>query len=318
MDLNLRAGQANTVMGTMGPIEQQLANLDRQEVYLPRLNQSMLSPINSSGSTTVTVKPDDAPGLTPEQRQRLTINVPAGQAIGHDGLPMADGQIGISTVPPELVRDMLPPGLLQHTFDITIQAPGVDRFTTPVPMTFPNLMDAAPGSKLNFLSFDHTTGRLVIEGTATVSADGRTVSTDPDTGITHPGWHGLVPPGSLNGMACANNSTDAGTVPVRPVPVTRGLEDRFFFTDNVQFVLGFGNRASSLNPFFSVCDPINQRATPLVVELKVDGPVSSFLDGLSSQTFELLLGRPRISKSLPRTCCRNCKLSRLINSLALP
>ena len=55
--------------------------------------------------------------------------------------------------------------------------------------------NAPPGTKLNFLSFDHTTGRLVIEGTATVSADGLSVHTDPGTGITHPGWHGLTPPG---------------------------------------------------------------------------------------------------------------------------
>lgn len=62
-------------------------------------------------------------------------------------------------------------------------------------MTFPNVFNADPGTKLNFLSFDHTTGRLVIEGTATVSADGLTVTTDPDTGITHPGWHGVTPSG---------------------------------------------------------------------------------------------------------------------------
>ena len=45
---------------------------------------------------------------------------------------MINGQVGISTVPPELVRDMLPPGVLQHTFDITIQAPGVAAFNTPL------------------------------------------------------------------------------------------------------------------------------------------------------------------------------------------
>ena len=38
------------------------------------------------------------------------------------------------------------------------------------------LKSGPPGTKLNFLSFDHTTGRLVIEGTATVSADGKYVT----------------------------------------------------------------------------------------------------------------------------------------------
>jgi hypothetical protein len=36
----------------------------------------------------------------------------------------------------------------------------------------------------------------VIDGTATVSVDGKSATTDPGTGITHPGWHGLTPPGT--------------------------------------------------------------------------------------------------------------------------
>src|SRR5262245_64834121 len=102
---------------------------------------------------------------------------------------------------------MLPPGVLQHTFDITVQAPGIETFSTPAPMTFPNMFNAPPGSQLNFLSFDHTTGRLVIEGTATVSADGATERKDPGTGITHPGSHGLAPPGSPNDPQCNPNAT---------------------------------------------------------------------------------------------------------------
>jgi hypothetical protein len=46
------------------------------------------------------------------------------------------------------------------------------------------------------LSFNHTTGRLEIEGSATVSASGKFVLTDPGTGLTHPGWSGLTPPGT--------------------------------------------------------------------------------------------------------------------------
>ena len=64
-------------------------------------------------------------------------------------------------------------------------------------MTFPNVFGSAPGTQLNFLSFDHTTGQLVIEGTGTVASDGLSVSTDPGVGITHPGWHGMTPPGTM-------------------------------------------------------------------------------------------------------------------------
>src|SRR5262249_56287351 len=122
-----------------------------------------------------------------------------GSLLSPDGTTMSSGRVGISTVPPEIVRDMLPPGVIQHSFDITVQAPGVATFATPAAMNFPNVFNAAPGTKLDFLSFDHTTGRLVIEGTATVSADGLSVHTDPGVGITHPGWHGLTPPGGCGG-----------------------------------------------------------------------------------------------------------------------
>jgi hypothetical protein len=196
MDLNLEVGQANTVMGTMGTREEQAANRDRPEVYLPRLQTSILQDVSSTGATTIGVDAVSAPNLTPEQRQQLTIEIQPGSLIGPDGQPLAAGQVGISTVPPELVRDMLPPGLLQHTFDITIQAPGISNFATPARMTFPNVFNAAPGTKLNFLSFDHTTGRLVIEGSVTVSPDGLTVVTDPGTGITKAGWHGVTGSGS--------------------------------------------------------------------------------------------------------------------------
>jgi hypothetical protein len=210
MDLTTRLGVDNTVMASMGPPQQQAALAGVPGVYLPRLQTSLLHTMDASAGRHLGVDAGSAPDLTPEQRQLLSLDVPAGSLVGPDGKKLSSAQVGISTVPPELVRDMLPPGLLEHTFDITVQAPGVATFSTPVPLTFPNLFHAAPGSTLDFLSFDHTTGRLVIEGTATVSADGKSVKTDPGVGVTHPGWHGMAPPGS-----CGNGSP---TYPPAPVP----------------------------------------------------------------------------------------------------
>ena len=201
MDLNVLPGVANTVMADMqgtgsGNAQPGAAASAALGVYLPRVATSILQTISPTGMTQIGVDAISAPNLTDQQRQQLSIEVPGGVAVGLNGQKMSNVQVGISVVPPQLVMDMLPPGVMQHTFDITIQAPGVATFTTPVAMTFPNVFDAAPGTKLNFLSFDHTTGRLLIEGTATVSADGLSVHTDPGTGITHPGWHGLTPPGT--------------------------------------------------------------------------------------------------------------------------
>ena len=196
MSLDVSVGIENTVMGSMGTQEERLANKSRTEVYLPRLQRSSLRTVGDEPITTITVDAESAPYLSPEQRSRLTLDVPGDSLVNQDGEILTNSQIGISTVPPELVRDMLPAGLLQHTFDVTIQAPDAVVFNRPLRMTFPNVFKAPSGSKLNFLSFDHTTGMLVIEGTATVSTDGQTVVTDPGMGITKPGWHGLTPPGN--------------------------------------------------------------------------------------------------------------------------
>ena len=155
--------------------------------------------VSNTQPTTVGITGPSGLGLTPQQQQELTLTVQPGTAVGMNGQKMSNVQVGISTVPPQIVMDMLPAGVMQHTFDITIQAPGVATFSTPAQLTFPNVFDAAPGTQLNVLSFDHTTGRLVIDGTATVSPDGLTVVTDPGTGVTQPGWHGLTPPGKPGG-----------------------------------------------------------------------------------------------------------------------
>jgi hypothetical protein len=195
MDLTIQPGVANTVMGTMGTTQEEAANATNLGLYLPRVQTSVLQTVSATQPTTVGLTGSSALDLTPEQQQELKLTVQPGSLVGMDGTKMATGQVGVSVVPPQLVMDMLPAGVLQHTFDITIQAPGVATFSTPATLTLPNVFNAAPGTKLDVLSFDHTTGRLVIIGTATVSADGSIATTDPGSGITHPGWHGLTPPG---------------------------------------------------------------------------------------------------------------------------
>ena len=69
----------------------------------------------------VTLRPEAALDLPLAQQQFLTVEVQPNSLV-NNGQHVASGQVGISVVPPELVRDMLPPGLLQHTFDITVRA----------------------------------------------------------------------------------------------------------------------------------------------------------------------------------------------------
>jgi hypothetical protein len=290
MDLTIRAGVTNTAMGSMGTTQTQAANAGREEIYLPRVADTVLQDVSNDTPTTITVGEGSAPDLSDEQRARLTLTVDPGSAIGADGQTLTNVQIGISTVPPELVKDMLPPGVLEHTFDITIQAPGVTAFTEPLQITLPNVFGAAPGTQLNILSFDHTTGRLVINGTGTVSADGLTVVSDPGSGIRAPGWHGLTPPGDPSDPPCPPNTPH--TVDVPPVMQTSGVQDYFFTKDSGNLNLSFANFATKINPNLGPCDPVNDAATPLLIEVSLDDfAASEFMDNLATQSFSLEPGQ---------------------------
>jgi Tol biopolymer transport system component len=283
MDLNMEIGRANTVMGTMGTREERAANNDRTEVYLPRLQTAILKPVSNTEPTRIDVDPASAPYLSDAQRQQFTLQVQPGSLLGPDGQPLANPQIGVSTVPAELVRDMLPPGVLQHTFDITIQAPGAATIAEPIQFTMPNVFGAAPGTKLNFLSFDHTTGRLEIDGSATVSADGLSLTTDPDNGITKPGWHGPTPPGSpadpdgpppevlqCTAVAPPNAEPEGPGAPeLVPLPMISGQSGSFKLPTWTAPPKAPTGQACSVTP-------------SLKVKIEIDGPLKQFMQKTSS------------------------------------
>ena len=199
MDLTIRPGIVNTVMGSMGPAEAQEFNAGNLAVYLPRIDEDIFVEIGAGAPTVVQATTSANSSLTGDQLSRMSLTVAPGSVVDGAGNPVAV-EVGIATVPPSMVMDMLPEGVLQHSFDITIQVRDVNGepiddpvFTTPAILAMPNTFGLAPGEKTFVLSFDHTTGRLVINGTATVSADGLSIVTDADSGILAPGWHGIAP-----------------------------------------------------------------------------------------------------------------------------
>ncbi len=83
----------------------------------------------------------------------------------------------------------------QPRFIVTIQPAGT-RFDPPAAMTLPNVDGLAPGQVTEMYSFDHDLGMFVSIGTASVSADGSVLRSDPGVGVVEGGWHcGGNPPG---------------------------------------------------------------------------------------------------------------------------
>ncbi len=98
----------------------------------------------------------------------------------------------------------------QPQFLVTIQPPGV-HFDPPAPITFPNTDGLAPGEVTEMYSFDHDLGQFVAIGTASVSADGTVLASDPGVGIIKGGWHASgnpTPTGTCD--ACAGKSSSTG------------------------------------------------------------------------------------------------------------
>ena len=197
-DITVQPGAANTAAAGMGSTAERAANVGNPSLYLPRVASDAMTTLSTTAVTTVTAPQDSSLGagtftLTPAQLAQIQLKVAPGSVVDKNGVVVANATVGISAVPPALVQDMLPPGILQHSFDITIQAGQGALFNQDAVLTLPNVFGLKPGEQTYLLGFNHTTGRLEVEGTATASADGQTVTSDPGAGVTQPGWHAATP-----------------------------------------------------------------------------------------------------------------------------
>ncbi|MEM1386427.1 MAG: tandem-95 repeat protein [Pseudomonadota bacterium] len=190
LDVVVRPGQENTIMGGMGPLEAQLERQEDQALFLPRILEAAVTP--ASATEVTIVKPLTAAGatLTQEQFDLISLEVQPGSMIDDQGNPIANPELGLALVPPEMVIDMLPDGVPTPPIFLTIQGPDGGVFIEEAVLTIPNVYGLPPGDKTEFFSYDHQTGLLVLNGVGTVSEDGTFIRTDPGSGIIQPGWNG--------------------------------------------------------------------------------------------------------------------------------
>ncbi len=167
-------------------------NVISRPFFLPRIAMDSLTTVDPVATTTVE-----------NSTLGVSMSVPPQTAKSEDGSNFTE-ELSISEVPgaiaPAALPDELDPGLL-----ITIQPVGVT-FDTPVPITFPNTDNLAPGSVTDIWSLDAATGEFVVVGKGRVSGDGQTIATTSG-GIRAADWHAVIPPaldGDLNQESDAN------------------------------------------------------------------------------------------------------------------
>jgi hypothetical protein len=195
-------------MSVPGQTTQLTMNGSTFNVYLPPMATGDIQALSATQSTDVgfgaggmTELHNMFPTIDPAVWQRLKVTFPANSA--QDNAGNAATQAAVIPVPPDRLPAPLPPGQ-NPKLVISIQAMGATRFDVPAPLTYPNIDGLAPGTKALVWSFNHEAGRWDVIGTATVSADGLTLVTDPGVGIKAPGWHFVQVGTGADGHPCTD------------------------------------------------------------------------------------------------------------------
>lgn len=163
------------------PIES-VNNVISRPIYLPPIDTTNAVTINPTVDTTVTSEAIDG----------ASVFVAAGSLLNQEG-ELYTGGMSITEVPRDLTPAALPPNLLPDLV-VTIQ-PGEMVFSTPAPLSLPNLAGYAPGTQMDLWSINPTTGLFDNVGTGEVSADGSVIQTISG-GIHNSSWHFFTPPPS--------------------------------------------------------------------------------------------------------------------------
>jgi RHS repeat-associated protein len=191
-------------------------DLEFELVTVPGINNTLSMPIYlTSLDTQHGIFVDETHGgtLSLSDYPGFSLTVAPNSATFPDGTRR--GMISVTAVHADKVP-MVPNFGQQPRFIVTIQPPGV-RFDPPAKITHPNVDGLPPGTVTELYSFDHDMGSFVATGTATVSADGSMLVSDPGTGILKGGWHCGGNPNttgaagdcpmcqSCDGKGCVNN-----------------------------------------------------------------------------------------------------------------
>jgi hypothetical protein len=277
------------------------------DIYLPRVSLGDVQQLSPTETTNVGFGAAGKaqlelmfPNLDPSLWDLMQVGFAPGTAI--DDFGNAATQAVIVPVPPTNLPGPLLPGQSPKLV-ISIQPLGANNFDVPVPVTFPNLDGQLPGEQSLIWSYNHDAGRWEVQGTGTVSADGRMIVSDPGMGILAPGWH-FSQPGT-----CAGSG---GAPPVQPAATSssqQGIGTLSETESNVFLPLLTGESGVFPALVFNApgdgmpdptegCDVPEHDPTPdetLTVDIQIDGPLEKYMteseestEVIASNTFTLI------------------------------
>ncbi|WP_168921606.1 RHS repeat-associated core domain-containing protein [Polaromonas vacuolata] len=155
--------------------------------------------------------------ITDDRYPGFAVTMPAGVSIvGWDGVKKP--RIAVQRIDPDKLPVGAPPFPMKEAYQLYFGTPMGGIPSAPIPVTLPNVAEKEPGEKVDIWWFDGSpmggTGEWKMAGLGTVSADGKTVSSDPGVGITR--FCGVC---GLFSLSCPPNPT-----PPQPCPTCGGQD----------------------------------------------------------------------------------------------
>ncbi|TWI69730.1 carboxypeptidase family protein [Pseudoduganella lurida] len=144
-------------------------------IFLPALNPNNRLCVSETTGGTLTLP--EVPGFA--------LQIAPGSAT----FPGGSRSGCVHVTPVNMDKVPMAPGFGQQPrFVVTIQPVGT-HFSPAARMTIPNVDGLAPRAVTEMYSYDHDLASFVAIGSATVSADGATITSDPGAGVIKAGWH---------------------------------------------------------------------------------------------------------------------------------
>jgi RHS repeat-associated protein len=125
--------------------------------------------------------------ITDDRFPGFSLQLPAGVSIiGWDGVKKT--RIAVEKIDPTKLPVSSPPFPMKEAYQLYFGTPMGGIPSAPLPVTLPNVAEREPGEKVEIWFFDGSpmggTGEWKMAGLGTVSADGKTVTSDPGSGLT--------------------------------------------------------------------------------------------------------------------------------------
>lgn len=171
-------------------------------VHMPAISDAETIMVQQNASVDQVFSYSTIPGITVTVYAGTTLTLPDGTQP--NPFPMAAVLVPVDRLP-----DAPTPTSGTLRASIVAFQPADTTSNQPVSVTFPNVVNTAPGVNMELDTLDPIVGELVKYGTGTVSSDASEIVPDPDPahpghrfGISHFDWHGPMAPAPNQNNPC--------------------------------------------------------------------------------------------------------------------